>query len=211
MLTEWKTNQILTNLGGVGMSEFVRKYGIEFSDNNYQINFLYRGDGKDVDRLFDKIFYSTFGRNKLIRGFEYNEKNNKVLNEIIDDIKDEYLRDGDKQMVEYLENGFFRMGIYIYSNVNDSVFEKQVLKFVNDVMDVIDGKKSINSVRGFAVDTMIKVVIDFYSNDDRSFTTLFKDFSKNEKVHISLSNIKVEKDRYSPYELVTLVLSIELL
>jgi len=61
------------------MSEFVRKYGIEFSDDNYQINFLYRGDGKDVDELFYKIL-SIFGRNKLIRDFAYyNEKTTKLL------------------------------------------------------------------------------------------------------------------------------------
>jgi hypothetical protein len=180
-------------------------------DNSYKISLQYsNGNEKDINRIFEK-FLSTFDEYKLIKQFTHNCK---ILDNVIEDIKNDYLKDGYDYMVEELENGEFEMIVSIHSleNLNDVGFKKQFLQFTKDVIDVVNGRKSVDDVSFiFDIKVEVEVTVDFHSPKYFVPITVFKDVSKDEKLHFVLNDIIVEKDKHSPYKLITLVFSTELM
>jgi hypothetical protein len=200
------------------MSNFTRKYCLE----NYVIGFptgdyytielpYLKENEKDIDKIIEK-FYSMFGKYKLIQRFKHDCK---IIDDIIEDIKKDYFKkSGSKYIVKQLENGKFEMSVYIRSleDLDSDVFKKQLLQFTKDIIDVTEGKKLVDNI-SFTFDLNVEVEVTVNFHIPRYFTpiSMFKDISKEEKLRFVLNDIKVEKDKYSPYKLVTLVFSTKLL
>jgi hypothetical protein len=200
------------------MSNFTRKYCLE----NYVIGFptgdyytielpYLKENEKDIDKIIEK-FYSMFGKYKLIQRFKHDCK---IIDDIIEDIKKDYFKkSGSKYIVKQLENGKFEMSVYIRSleDLDSDVFKKQLLQFTKDIIDVTEGKKLVDNI-SFTFDLNVEVEVTVNFHIPRYFTpiSMFKDISKEEKLRFVLNDIKVEKDKYSPYKLVTLVFYTKLL